>query len=116
MPKLCPGADCAMQHPDPGCECGCHRFAAYQRRPETVYATQVLGPNTVPKPARVMLHPVKGYPVGWRVDAAHGGVDADWGDWLLTDGMGGYWPIKDAIFRERYVAVTPAEPAQTGGR
>lgn len=41
-------------------------------------------------------------PLIWCVDTAHGPVSAEWGDYLVTDGKGDWWPVKAAIFEERY--------------
>lgn len=83
---------------------------AFVRRPDHVYAVRILGPTDLapfmsPQTNVVGCWVPGSKDVNWLVRTAHGEVNAAWGDWLVTDGKGDWWPVKDGIFRERYMEV-----------
>lgn len=84
-------------------------FGTWLRRAEPVYALHMTGPAAFAVAVEVgapVGHPLvpfgKSVAPAWDVGTKHGPVPAEWGDWLLTDGKGDWWPVKADIFAERY--------------
>ncbi|MHB8603918.1 MAG: hypothetical protein ACYDCK_01580 [Thermoplasmatota archaeon] len=93
-------------------------FRAFQAPREIVYARQLRTCNDVYELNRAIdtisldLHVrmstgPNAADVGWVIRGDHGRLDAEYGDYLATDARGDWWPVKQAIFEERF---TP-EPA-----
>lgn len=79
-------------------------FKAFLRKPLPVYAVCINDPDDFPT-----VQAVEARGAEWAVKTAHGWVGAEWGDYLLTDGKGDFWPVRATIFLERYV---PAQEPQ----
>ncbi len=78
----------------------------YVPRPTPVLAKRV-GLHVDVMDAKLAGAPIKcqDYDDSWSLQTAHGWVRSKFGDWLLTDGKGDWWPVKRTMFEERYVDV-----------
>lgn len=81
-------------------------FGTFLRRPDPVFALRIDGPYDLMR-AQAAGAGARWGPVGpgWVADTKHGTVPGDWGDYLVTDGKGDWWPVRRAIFEERYAEV-----------
>lgn len=77
-------------------------FRSYLRRPEPVFAIRIESDKDFMRLARDENVPVWGGSMVWTCMTAHGEVRAYFGDYLVTDGKGDWWPVRAAIFEERY--------------
>jgi hypothetical protein len=78
-------------------------FSRFIRKPDPVYARRIM------HVADLDFAQESGAQIGhaansdkWGVKTENGVLFSPFGDWLLTDGKGDWWPITDAHFRERY--------------